>query len=508
MKYILLIGFWLLSQGVLTAQVSVPSLKKSSQITKRKGAMNLGFTVAGYFDKGGGLVYRPDFGAMASNDMYMFSLFDENMHSSGEQRFTTRYKERSVEVLKIFTRGNRICIIGSVVNQKQKTQSLIMQEVDPENFKLVTTHEIITLASNSQGFDLNAPWEHNLHLSFSLSASTDQSMFAYAASRINAKTQTTDYYLGTFSNEGELGWSFDKTLSTKQSKWQRIKMDVSNNADLVFDLFEEKLVPVTMQQKSSGKFRHLWTFRHQGETQAQYRIEPEKYRLKPFVYQLKSNGELIGVGLYEDEEENFEGIIRFTFIPEASEPEIIETDIIRSKNKADWASRTQSNGIQLTSLSCDRIILRSDGGLILLSYFGGHSNMVGSYAYAGDFIVCSMDPEGNIEWNQRIETKATRIANLWHKPYQISVQSDRIWIFFNNAKEDANDKYYYLHRFKESQVEAASISLNGEVSRTTLSTYPKKSTYIDAYTLPRIEKDRILLVGGTDSSMEIWEIKF
>ncbi|MEL7534396.1 MAG: hypothetical protein AAFN10_24030, partial [Bacteroidota bacterium] len=261
---------------------------------------------------------------------------------------------------------------------------------------------------------------------------------------------------------------------------------------------------------------HFWVVRKKGELLQKY-VYPKSMKIRDFVPSLAPDGSLHCAGLYEDDTNRDAGIIKLRFNPE--DPTNIKEhklSILKNDLAEKWKPTEDIYNLKIYSIATDRIILRPDGGCLVVNTFRGVDNSYPAqpdYQY-GDVIVTSLDVEGQLEWCERIEiydaifSKEVEEAN-----YALCLQSDQLWFLFNEPKYGITkyhdgEKIPKEIREREISVKIVGLSPSGKRTDALLIPGGEVSNTIDVYNQYLMYQDRIILMGVKDLQMHLTEISF
>lgn len=229
------------------------------------------------------------------------------------------------------------------------------------------------------------------------------------------------------------------------------KVDNEGNVYVLGRLFKDK---VKERKKGKPNFRYvILSYKNNGETFKEYKLNLGDDFITDLTFQIADNGDFICAGFYsEDGTRSIKGTLFFHIDG--------ETNMVTNKKKKEFkpdflekfmSDRKASNGGELYQFDLDELILRSDGGVVLIAeqfYIVTHTtrdqngNMRTSYTYHyKDIIVVNIDPSGNIEWASKIpKRQITRNDGGYFSSYVLAIVKDKMYFIFNDNIKNLQEK--------------------------------------------------------------------
>jgi hypothetical protein len=175
-------------------------------------------------------------------------------------------------------------------------------------------------------------------------------------------------------------------------------------------------------------------------TDLTFRIDKNDNAILGGFYSNKSKGKIIGT-LYGRADS---GSIKMTEIAANALPTTFLQNYL--------SSRQIEKGRELDDIYLDNIILRSDGGVLLLAeqYYVTSTSYRDVYGYwynrnlfhYDDIILIALSPEGKIEWNTIIEKSQSAESNF-ELSYVPVVAGDGIYVFYKTRKKGLGANIYF-----------------------------------------------------------------
>ena len=250
------------------------------------------------------------------------------------------------------------------------------------------------------------------------------------------------------------------------------------------------------------------SYTDKGEKEEEYRIGLEDKFITDLTFRVAKGGTLICSGFYSEKGTySIKGAYYFRLNPVTREitnrnysPFDFEflTQGLSDKNKERARAATEKNdrgrAPELYEYSLDELILRSDGGAVLVAeqYFVEreyyNNNRFGYSPYGGfydpfyysrynqtqtdyyynynDIIVVNIRPDGEVEWSARIpKRQETRNDGGYYSSYAMSIVRDKLYFIYNddvrNYSDRGRDDRWYTYGGGESVMVLAQVSSRG-----------------------------------------------
>ena len=164
------------------------------------------------------------------------------------------------------------------------------------------------------------------------------------------------------------------------------------------------------------------------------------------------NGKLVFAGFYSEmNSTSSAGIFTATFLVD-SQKFSKNTESFKAKFLNEFvAERTVNRGTELINYFIDRLVLRSDGGVILVAesnyvtestnYNSYYQMYTTSYTYHYDNVLLfSIQPNGKIDWEQIIrKNQVSDDDAAFYSSYTMAVDADRIYFVYNKSIKKASE---------------------------------------------------------------------
>ena len=286
-----------------------------------------------------------------------------------------------------------------------------------------------------------------------------------------------------------------------------------------------------------------------GEGFQEYPIKTNEKLITDLTFRVDDDGNLVCSGFYSDFDLNqIKGTYFFrldTQTKQVFNKSLKEFDFsFRSENltsrqlqKAKRSKKSRQK-IGLNSYSLDKLILRSDGGALLIAeqYFveeyqrpmnggfynpGYYPNSYGRsysteyYYHYNDIIIVNIQPNGDIEWATRIPKQQFSINDDgYYLSYAVSIVRDKIYFIYNDSEDNYNQNNRISQTFEFKGGSKRSLIAVAEISRDgSLEIFPLfKNRDADIITRPKmckqVGKKNMIIYGEKGKTFRFGSVEF
>jgi len=453
-------------------------------------------------------------------DSYLEKL-DNNLNPVAEQRLSKVLANRKEDLQDILWHQNKIWLLTSDKVQGKGNFLVKLREVN----------------KNSLGLDGNVKEVVNLNYDWRLSTP----IFDYEISRDSSKLMII-YSLPSKRNEAdrfgftiidedlEILFRKEIVLPVKDRLFDLSSYEVSNNGDVLLNgvQFETEI----KEPKRFGKpnyFYRVFMVPADKDTIFSYKITQEDKYITDLKTSFNNVGDVIGAGFYSDEgttsiagsyffslNQKTDKIENFNFKKFDLEFILEETDKRDAKTLKKRAEKGKT--VELYEYDLDKIILRDDGGALLLAeqyfvssynntYDGFNRNRTldggRSYNYNyNNIILVNINPDGSIEWNSKIPKRQNTFDDRGiHSSYTSAIVKDKIYLIYNDNpknlfhENDKNDRYYSMIVNRDMITTLAVVDKSGKVKKAKLFSAHEADIYLRPKICPQIASNELLLYG-------------
>ena len=403
-----------------------------------------------------------------------------------------KYNKKRVEFESIIPFGGKLYLFTSFNNEAKKTNYLFAQEVSYRRLqpsrKLKKVAENPTKNRAQEGY-------------FDFSISKDSSkLLIYNQNPERRKTQET-FSIYVYDQDMTPLWEKEVTLPypDQNVNIESFEIDNDGNVYLLNTVFDKGTKEV---KRGRANYRYsILAYSASGEKIVEYPIELKNYFITDLTFKIANDGHLVFAGFYSQKgTASARGTYFFRLDPITKEVyanntkefdfDLLTADL--SNRKRAKAENAEQSGevkkqAELTSFSLDHLILRNDGGAVLIGeqYFvnvvsnfnnftagnrfgGGGANRDDYYYNYNDLIVANIRPDGEIEWATRIpKSQETRNDRGYFSSYAMSIVRDKLFFIFNddtrNYDKDDDKLYGFSGSTKRTLISLAEINRDGSL---------------------------------------------
>ncbi len=452
--------------------------------------------------------------ALTGNKKIYIEKYNSQMEQTKSEDITLKYKGKHLDFEELISLNNNLFLLSSFHNKAKKKNYLFTQMINMRTLEsgktLKKIGEIDTRGINKEGH-------------FGLHISRDSSKVMIFSNIPNKKGDPESFAVNVYNDQFEEVWSRNIRLPYNDDKFtvEEYRVDDRGNVYFLGVIYQDKA-----KSRRRGQPNYQYTilaYTNNGEDYEEYKIKINDRFITDLTFRVADQGELICSGFYSDKGTySVKGTYFFRLNPDTQEMynsnfKEFDFDFLtalmsdRRKAKAEKAERSGNTKKQaeLYSYSLDKLILRSDGGALLVAeqYFVERQNDNNRYGYNygywganpwnrgfndieyyynyNDIIVVNIQPDGEIEWTARIpKRQETRNDGGYFSSYAMSIVRDKIYFIYNdNIRnfQQNNKRQNRIHYFngRSSIIALAEISRDGSVI-----TYPLASNR-EAGTLTR-----------------------
>ncbi len=446
-------------------------------------------------------------GMLTGGKKVFIEKFDKNMKLVKSQDIELKFKGKDLDFEDMVIINNNLFLLSSFHNKAKKKNYLFAQMINMRTLTASKTlkkiGEIETRGINREGI-------------FGINISRDSSKILIYNELPYKKGKPERFSLKIYTNGFEEVWNKNINLPYNDDRFsvEEYRVDNNGNVYLLGVIYQDR-----NRKRRQGRPTYQYTilaYTAAGSDKEEYKINFTDKFITDLTFRVGDDGDLICSGFYSDKGTySIKGTYFFRLNPNTKEiynrnlkefefEFLTEFMSNRKKSKAKKAERNGNTKRQaeLYSYSLDDLVLRSDGGALLIAeqYFVerrdnrynsygnlGYTNAVNDVDYYynyNDIIVVNIQPDGEIEWTARIPKRQETINDGgYYSSYAMSIVRDKIYFVFNdNGKNFQSkrrpDKVYFFNG-KNSIIALAEISRDGSVN-----TYPLFSNR-DASTITR-----------------------
>ena len=320
-------------------------------------------------------------------------------------------------------------------------------------------------------------------------------------------------------------WEKKVTLPYAQELFdvERYRIDEQGNVYILGLIYKDKR---KLRRKGEPNYKYtVISYKDEGNTVADYPIElPGKF-ITDMQLAIADNGDIICGGFYSDEGKfSIKGSYYLSI--DGSTKKIksrsfneFGIDFITQHFKANKAKKAKKKAekgknVEMYQYELDDIVLKDDGGAILIGeqYYvrvvtrtstdaNGHTTTSTTYYYHyNDIIVININPEGEIEWTEKIPKKqVTTNDGGYYSSYALAIRDDKLYFIFNdnpaNLFYKSGEKISNFNKGKGSVAILVTLTEEGRYSKELLFTTEQAEVLIRPMACEQTNDDEMILFG-------------
>lgn len=501
MRKFMLLSILCVFVTILQAQVDLPATIEWGEELREPNGTRI-VKIISYGASGFYAVRLKTTNAITGEQLYLES-YDGNRKLKKAEKIDLRYKGKQRDFEDMVKVGGQLYLLTSYNNQSKKKNYLFYQKVSRRltvSKTLVKIGEIDTRNKLREG-------------SFDLVISKDSSMILLYNQLPYHKNEPERFAFHVFDNEFNELWHKDIALPYADDRFsvEEYQIDKKGNIYLLGVIFEDK-VRTRRRGRPTYKYTVL-AYRNNGADFKEYKLNLTDKFITDLTFRIGNDGNLVCSGFYS-EKGTYSVKGTYFFRLNAETEEIYNTNFkafdfeflteYMSEGKKDRALKAEQSGNvnrapELYQYSLDELILRSDGGALLVAeqyyvYERSYRYWDGTFRYDyfynyNDLIVVNIRPNGEIEWATRIpKRQETMNDGGYFSSYAMSIVRDRIYFIYNenarNFDQERNIRRLYNFNGRYSVIALTELKKDGSIR-----TFPLfHNQDVDIITRPKICK--------------------
>ncbi|MBP7274371.1 MAG: hypothetical protein KA974_11050 [Saprospiraceae bacterium] len=485
-----------------------------------------------------------------SNNKIYIEKFNSELNISKANDINLKFEGKKLNFQEAVLMKGKLYLLSSFHNRSKEISYLFYQQVDKE--KLQAERDITKLSEIKTGSYKNAGL-------FSTKVSKDSSKLAVISQLPSDKNKQEQFSIQVFNDGMQQLWQKNIRLPYNDENLSLEEYIIDNQGNIYITgvLYEDK---AKVRRKGKPTYKYvIISYKNEGTIEHVNKIDLGNQFITDMTYRVANDGNLICSGFYSGKGTySIKGTFYFRLNTASNEISELNTkefpfDFLteylseRNKEKAKNALEAgKTNALpELYQYSLDDLIIRSDGGAVLIaeqyyieerfdrynngfggfSPYGGYSpwgwggyngyNRMEYVYYYNDIIVVNLQPNGDLEWVTRIPKRQSTIDDGgYFLSYAKGVVKDKMYFIFNdNAKnyykeqQKASDKIY-SYTGSNSVVTLATINQNGEVSVEPLYNNNETESTIRPKLCKQIGKKEMLLLSEDGRKIKFGKLIF
>ncbi len=458
--------------------------------------------------------------------------FDSNLRLKQSEKIDLKYKNKTLNFNDVVYFGGELYLLTSFHNQKHKLNYLFAQAVTPRlrvSDKLIKIGEIPTRSVMNEG-------QFDYHIS-----KDSTKILIYNALPYD-KGDPERFALNIFDTNFNPVWNKDIALpyNDEQFEVEEYRVDDNGNVYILGITYLDGKRPIF---RNNRNYQYtILAYTENGEKFTEYKIPSTKQFITDLTFRVGNDGNLVCSGFYS-EKGTYSVKGTYFFRINATTQEIFNenykefslpflTEHLNSRQKVRALNAEREGNVkkqaELYQYALDELILRSDGGALLIAeqfyieqrqtnpygvgfQTAGRFRDFDYYYYYNDIIVVNINPDGSIAWTSRIpKQQVTRNDGGYYSSYARSIVRDRIFFVYNDNRRNFNPDKNRIYGFdgRNSIITLTEVLQDGSTN-----TYPLYNNRdADILTRPKVckqsGKKEMLIYGEIGRDYRFAKLKF
>ncbi len=424
---------------------------------------------------------------------------------------------------------DKIYLFGSTQIKKTKKTNVYYHEVDPKTLNTKGNPVLLkSIQESDNGSIALADYvlsndEQTLAF-YGLPGYIKKSMYlAGIPVKFSSNKEETKGSIAVFGDKMEKKWELDFTLPYEEKLYSITGVNLDNAGNFYFlgKLFTEK---AKSKVRGLPNYQYILTaFRNNGKEKAEYKISLDEKFITDCSFTLTNDDKIVCTGFYSEKgTASIKGTFFMTIDP--------ETKSVLSKGITDFdteflklfvSDNKAEKGAELSNFDLDEIILREDGGAILIGekYYitthtstnptTGSTTTTTTYHY-NDIIVININPDNSVAWATKIPKKQASSSG-YYLSYASHVKDDMIYLIFNDNEKNLDEKNpekIYAYDGKNSYATLVSIQADGEWNKSALFSNKETGVIMRPIVSEQINNDELIIYAEKGKKYVVGKITF
>ncbi len=532
MKYALALTVWLIGQQF--AALGQPRNQDVDIQWGKKLRASRGTTlqdVVGYDNSGIYAIRSVSKGLYGLSSFLALEHYDHNMNLTRSVEIDLRHvKFRKRRFEKIIHYNNQLYLFSSFPDKEQKKNCLYVQQIDKKT--LFPEPDLRPIAS----IDYEGHTRYNSG-TFDHTISRDSSKLLVFYNLPYEKKESERFGFHVLNRDMNQLWEKQITLDYQEELFdvERYRVDNQGNIHLLGQIFAEKR---KVRRRGEVNFKYqILSYRNQGNHLTEYPVELPDLYLSDMQIAITEDQNIVCAGFYSEEGTNsIQGSYFLTIDKDTKKiirksSKAFDADFVTQNMKKRKAKKTRKKmekgkDVEMYNYDLDQIVLRDDGGAVLvgekffISTVTNTSMMNGttryrttSYYNYHDIIAVNLNPEGVIDWAQKIpKRQTTREDGGFFSSYALAIVDDKMHFIFNDNPKNLVAKPGKVHNFKlnkrESIVVMVTLDAKGKQKKQPLFMAADAETIIRPKVCEQLSDHELIIFGQRKRVQRLAKLDF
>ncbi len=451
----------------------------------------------------------------SGNEPYL-EYYNHKNKLKKSKEIDVRYKGQRRNFKDIIFFNGKNYLLTTFTNTQKKTKYLFIQDIDTKSFDTKETNiRKIGEVPSRVLFETG---------SFDYRISEDSTHLMVYHNMPYKRNEAERFAFKVYDKQMKEVWSKEVALPFTDQLFEvkDFKVDDAGNAYLLGKLFDERV-----RERKGGKPNYKYlvlAYLDQGTNQKQYKISFEEKFISELTFKIAKNGDLICAGFYSDLRTSLlKGTCFFKI--NAANGKLYNSGVKEFDQEflsQFMSERKAARGKELYSYDMRKLILRSDGGAVLVAeqYFvrvsqnrDANGRITTRYYYNyNDIIVININPDGSIAWANKIPKRQVTVDDGgYFSSFAMATVRDKLYFIFNDNPANSNEldpRRILNYNGKRSVVTLAILGAKGS--------YEKYSLFsnqdADVITRPKVckqtSRNEMVIYGERRRNYRFGKVKF
>ncbi|EMR04744.1 hypothetical protein [Cesiribacter andamanensis] len=526
MKYILSLLLALCCSSLLVAQ---PRNEQTTILWGRPYEESRRSTLADVIGHDASGIYTLSFKAgmfYGLNSRFTLEHYDINMDQARTVEIDLEHNNAKRSLERIVHYNNRLFMFTSQADQKSKVNSLYIQPINKTS--LLPEGEPRQVAR----IDYSGHSKNNSG-SFGFEASRDSTKFLIFYNLPHDSREQERFGFHVLDWEMNPLWEQQIELPYKEDLFEveRYKVDDQGNIYLLGRIFNQKR---KLRRRGEPNYKYqILAYRNEGTLLTEYPVEMPGRFLTDMQLAILPNQNLVCAGFYSNEgTTSIKGSYYLTLDSKSKQvtrqsvkefgADFLTETLSDSKARKTKSRIEKGKNIELYQFDLDNLILREDGGAILVgeqyfvrrvTYTNGRTTTTRTLYYYNNIIVVNIDPRGDIAWAHQIrKSQRTVDDGGFYSSYTMAVVADKLYFIFNDHPRNLapkKNKFYSMNTAsKEALVVLVEVDSQGQQTKTPLFMSADAEVIIRPKVCEQIAHNQLVVFGQRKRNHRFAKITF
>ena len=519
-----------------------------NKATKKSATLS---DIVGYDDTGIYTIITKRKGSFSYDSKITIEHYNKAMNQTKSSELDMKYQGKMMDYESILQMNEELYLFTSFNDRNTKRKKLFVQQISRKTLQLVDKQRKVGELDYSKGKGIDV-WSALMRSSmlnketginkgaFYITVSRDSSKVLVYYNMQNKRGDKDQFGLNVFDLGMNPLWEKVVTLPYAEELFsvQGFEIDNAGNVHLLGLIYYDGLKSRKKDEKPNFKYQIL-SYYDQGNKLIEYPIKTSGKFLRDMTIALNDDQDIICAGFYS-EQGTYKIIGSYFLKIDAETKEItsksfnefgmdfITQNMTEREEKKTEKRAEKGKDVGLYSYALDKIILRQDGGAVLIGeqYYirvvtnysnngNGSSNRSRTYHYIyNDIIAVNMAPNGEIDWTEKIaKRQSSRNDGGFYSSYATSVVRDKLYFIFNDNPKNLFYKgegkvENYRPNSKESLVVLVELDGNGKQRREALFSAKEAEIRTRPKVCEQISTDELVLFGQKGKTHRFAKVKF